>query len=164
MKLKQWAMVIVTILALAIMGVPMAHAACGDPGAPGVNWHNCDKTGADLSGLDLSGANLSGAILVNTILNGTIFTGANLNGANLTGAIGTPTTDSGSNFNGVTCPDGTPASGTSPFCSWAPLAVTLIGTGTMALTNLLPWAFAGLLVMSLMLLMLVRRRRLTAVI
>jgi uncharacterized protein YjbI with pentapeptide repeats len=75
---------------------------CSAPPAPGVDWHNCNLTGAeltyaDLAGSNLSGANLSGAHLAgsnlsnanlsNANLSGAELDGANLDGANLTGAI-----------------------------------------------------------------------------
>ncbi len=155
---KQWIMVAIALLALMIMVVPMANAACGDPAGIGVNWSGCDKTGVDLTGIDMTGANLNGAILVNAILDGTNFTNANLNGVDLTGAQGTPIT-TGANFNNVTCPDGTDANSTEPFCDWAPTAVTLTGIGAATINNLWPWALAGLFLLGLLLLIGARSKR-----
>jgi uncharacterized protein YjbI with pentapeptide repeats len=74
---------------------------CDAPAAPGVDWHNCDKSNsilasADLSGADLSGANLtisdlwhadlSGANLTNADLSYTNMLFADLTGAKLSGA------------------------------------------------------------------------------
>lgn len=155
---KQTTLVVIALLALMIMVVPMAHAACGDAAGPGVNWAGCDKTGVDLTGIDMTGANLNGAILVNAIIDNTNFTNANLNNVDMTGAVGTPTT-TGANFNNVTCPDGSPAAGTEPFCAWTPTAIALTGISAALLNNLWPWAITGILLLGLVLLVVVRRKR-----
>jgi len=59
---------------------------CSAPASNGVDWHNCDKAGANLTSAQLRGANLSGAVLVKATLDGAMLQGANLSGANLTDA------------------------------------------------------------------------------
>lgn len=72
-------MILVTLVALSVGPVAAAAQCPADPtaeAAPGVDWSNCDLTGANLSGADLTGASVLFANL----------TSANLSGANLTGA------------------------------------------------------------------------------
>ena len=59
---------------------------CSAPASNGVDWHNCDKAGANLTGAQLRGANLSGAVLVKATLDGAMLQDANLSGADLTKA------------------------------------------------------------------------------
>ncbi len=56
---------------------------CAKQAAPEVDWHECNKSGANLTGANLTGANLEKTKLYNTNLNGTIFKMANLKRANL---------------------------------------------------------------------------------
>ena len=56
-----------------------AHAACSDPPASRVDWHGCDKHGANLKHAIMEYANLQGANLSYADLRDA--TGVNLDGA-----------------------------------------------------------------------------------
>ena len=67
--------------------LPLAHADCSDPAAPGVNWSGCDFTGSDLSSLDLSGADLSSGDFTGSDFSDTILAGADLSDADFTSSV-----------------------------------------------------------------------------
>ena len=68
-------------LTLFLTAASEAKAGCQDPAGPGVDWSNCDKSGADLIDVNLSGANLTNANLTNANLSGAITLSADLSGA-----------------------------------------------------------------------------------
>jgi uncharacterized protein YjbI with pentapeptide repeats len=96
---RPWIAFAATVLAACIGVVPSlraspAQAACDDKAEPKVDWHGCDRHGANLSGAKLSGANLSGAKLsganlTNAKLNYVYLVGAKLTDADLSGATWT---------------------------------------------------------------------------
>lgn len=55
--------------------------------SPGVDWANCDLTGASMPGADLAGANLQGANLTRVSATNADLTNADLSGATLTSAL-----------------------------------------------------------------------------
>ena len=65
-----------------------AHAACSDRPAPRVNWHRCDKHGANLKQAIMEYANLEDADLTAAGLARAGLIGANLSYADLRGATG----------------------------------------------------------------------------
>ena len=73
------------VTACAPQPPPIDH--CAAPAAPGVDWHNCDKSGAFLEFADLTGANLSGADLTDSSIWGANLTDADLTDADLSGAL-----------------------------------------------------------------------------
>ena len=88
--------VAVSILAGTVLAAaPPALAACVDVAGPGVDWSNCNLTGADLTGANLTGANLTNANLTNANLEDATVTGANLSGATMTGVNLTRTASGG---------------------------------------------------------------------
>lgn len=96
---------------------------CTQAPAPGVDWHECDLTGAALSDVNLQGANLHGSNLFGasmrranlsyvTLSAARLYdadlTGADLTGANLAAATGLTFADlSDAVWSNTTCPDGT---------------------------------------------------------
>jgi hypothetical protein len=80
-----------------------AMAACSDPAGPGVDYSECNLTGAnlrraDLTGADLTGADLSFADLTRATLTGATLTGANLRHAEMLDGILTGADLSGADF------------------------------------------------------------------
>jgi uncharacterized protein YjbI with pentapeptide repeats len=75
---------VLSFAAACIEQPPPVVDRCDAPAAPGVDWHDCDKSGLVLpAGTDLSGADLSGADLSGADLDGVILAGADLSGADL---------------------------------------------------------------------------------
>ena len=73
-------------LALLLVTLPEARAACSDPAGMDVDWQDCDLKEVDLSYKILSGANLFNADLSGAGMEGVVLIRANLTGANLSGA------------------------------------------------------------------------------
>ncbi len=102
------------LVAAVVLWAVVTHESttdCDAPAAPGVDWFECDKSGANLSGADLSnafmgwallpGANLSGANLSNAGLIEADLTNADLSNADLTRADLTGANLSGANLRGA---------------------------------------------------------------
>jgi uncharacterized repeat protein (TIGR01451 family) len=91
------ATVVIGSLTVPLVAPAEAASACTSPPRPGINYSNCDLSGANFSGADLSSANLKFANLTDANLSNAnlsiadlddaILTGANLTNANLTSAL-----------------------------------------------------------------------------
>jgi len=159
----KWTVVMVAaFVALFMLAVAGAGAApdCAAVPAPGVDWSGCDKSAAsgigdalknaDLSSMILVGTNFTGTDLKNaelsdTQIEGADFSGADVKNATFSGALGTPIVSATGDWSNTTCPNGTAAAATEPYCSWEPLAVTLVGAGGSVVTAGWPAALFGLL-------------------
>ncbi len=90
-----------TAAPIATTSTTVPPADCEADAAPGVDWHDCDKSLRVLTDIDLSGANLSGTTFRGSNFSGATLTGATLTGANLAGATLTGATLTGVDLTGA---------------------------------------------------------------
>ncbi len=105
---KRATLLVGAALALSLAAAPEARAACSDPAALEVDWHDCELkdasleyavlSGANLLNADLSGAGLEGAVLIRANLTDAVLSGANLTYADLRDAVLTGADLSGANL------------------------------------------------------------------
>jgi hypothetical protein len=139
----------------SLPGANLVFARLADATFVGADLSGADIRLATINNTDFTDADLSNALLNNAV--GTVnnsFAGANVQGLDLTGLVlenadftgstGTPKLNGTTIFASI-CPDGTPSTATSPYCTWTPTAISLAGLDAAAVSEIWPAALFALL-------------------